>query len=514
MHALNMAMPLEYAAQTNPRGRFLSGGSGAFDFERTEAAARRFASVLASLGVGRGERVALLLPNTPSFVVCYYGTLKLGAIPVPLHPASPAPEVTFYLSDSEASVLVAAGSCIQAAADGFASAATCRHLIVDVPDSEPLAPPALRLSELLSMAGDGFETTPTDPNDVAVILYTSGTTGRPKGARLTHFNLFFFSQVLTRELWRLTRDDVMVMTAPAAHIFGQAILNVACTAGAQLHLLPRFEVSGFLKAIDDERVTFFAGVPALAQHLLRTPLLRDRGLGTVRLVMLGGAAVDPELMRSFRSRFGVDVITGFGMTEAVPVTFLTTDAIGGAPQGSVGRPVWGTRLRIVDEAGHQVPTGEPGEIVVRGPQVFQGYHNRPDETAAVWRDGWFRTGDIGRLDDRGYLFIVDRLKDMIKRSGYSVYPAEIERVLRTHDAVAEAAVVGIPDRVAGEEVKAFVVLKPGMAASADELAAHCRGALAAYKVPRLIEFRDDLPRNPVGKIVRGALRNESRSPSA
>jgi long-chain acyl-CoA synthetase len=513
MHALNVAMPLDYAARINPRARFLTGGSDVFDFERMDAAARRFANVLASLGVTAGERVALLLPNTSSFVICYYGTLKLGAVPVPLHAGSPAPEVAFYLTDSAASVLVAAGSCVEAAADGFASVATCHHLIVDVPDSEAVAPPTLRLTELLTMAGEEFETAPTRPDDVAVILYTSGTTGRPKGARLTHFNIFFFSQLLTRELWRLTRDDVIVMTAPAAHIFGQAIVNVACTAGAQLHLLPRFDVAGFLQAVDEQHVTFFAGVPALAQHLLRTPLLRGRGLGSVRLVMFGGAAVDPELMRAFRSRFGVEVITGFGMTEAVPVTFLTADTIERAPSGSVGRAVWGTRVRIVDEAGQSLPPGEPGEIVVRGPQVFDGYHNRRDDTAAVWRDGWFRTGDIGRLDEDGYLFILDRLKDMIKRSGYSVYPAEIERVLHTHDAVAEAAVVGIPDRVVGEEVKAFVVLKPGMATSADELTAHCRSALAAYKVPRQIEFRDNLPRNPVGKIVRRALR-ESTSPSA
>ena len=507
MNALNIAMLLDAAAHTNPRGRFLTGGPEALDFERTDACARQFANVLASLGVTAGDRVALLLPNTPAFVICYYGTLKLGAIPVPLHAGSPGPEVGFYLSDSGATVLVAAGSCAQAAADGFAASASCQHLIVDLPASDTLAPPALRLTDLMSMAGEEAETAPAGPNDVAVILYTSGTTGRPKGARLTHFNMFFLAQLLTRDLWRLTRDDVIVMTAPAAHIFGQAILNVACAAGAQLHLLPRFEVSGFLQAIDQEHVTFFAGVPLLAQHLLHTPLLRDRNLGSVRLVMLGGAAVDPELIRMFRSRFGVQVITGFGMTEAVPLTFLTADAIERAPSGSVGRAVWGTRVRIVDEAGQPVPAGEPGEIVARGPQVFEGYHNRPDDTAAVWRDGWFRTGDVGRLDEEGYLFIVDRLKDMIKRSGYAVYPAEIERVLHTHDAVAEAAVVGIPDRVVGEEVKAFVVLKPGMTTTVDELTAHCRSALAAYKVPRLVEFRDTLPRNTVGKIVRRALRN-------
>jgi long-chain acyl-CoA synthetase len=298
----------------------------------------------------------------------------------------------------------------------------------------------------------------------------------------------------------------MLMAAPAAHIFGQAILNVACAARAALHLLPRFDVSGFVNSLDAERVTFFAGVPALAQHLLRSPLMAGRDLGAVRLVMLGGSPLDPELLRTFRERFGVQVVTGFGMTEAVPVTFLTQEMMDRAPAGSVGRPVWGTRVRIVDAAGQPVPAGEPGEIMVRGPQVFQGYHNRPDDTAAVWRDGWYRTGDVGTLDADGHLFILDRLKDMIKRSGYSVYPAEIERVLHSHEAVQDAAVIGVPDPVVGEEVKAFVALRPGLATSTEDLIRHCRAELASYKVPRLIEFRDALPRNPAGKIVRSALR--------
>jgi long-chain acyl-CoA synthetase len=505
MHVLNTAMLLEHAAQTTPARPFLTGPEP-LDFAGADAAARRFGNALLSLGITSGERVALLMPNTPAFVICYYGALKVGAIPVPLHAASPGPEVGFFLEDSGAAILVAAGSCARAASDGFAAAAGCRHLVVDAPPDAAVESPALRLADVSSMAGEDLETALTRPDDTAVILYTSGTTGRPKGARLTHLNVVFFSQLLARDLWQLRADDVILMAAPAAHIFGQAILNVACAAGAALHLLPRFDVSAFLNAIDSERVTFFAGVPALAQHLLRTPLVRGRGLGTVRLVMLGGSALEPELLRAFRERFGVQVVTGFGMTEAVPVTFLTAEMIDRAPAGSVGRPVWGTRVKIVDEAGQPAAAGEPGEIIVRGPQVFQGYHNRPADTAAVWHDGWLRTGDVGRLDPDGHLFILDRLKDMIKRSGYSVYPAEIERVLHAHDAVLEAAVIGIPDPVVGEEVKAFVALKPGLATSAEELIRHCRAELAIYKVPRLIEFRDSLPRNPAGKIVRHALR--------
>jgi long-chain acyl-CoA synthetase len=499
MHVLNTAMLLEHVAQTAPGQPFLTSGSERLDFGRVDTAARRFANALLSLGITSGDRVALLMPNTSAFVICYYGALKIGAIPVPLHAASPGPEVGFFLEDSGAAILVAAGSCARAASDGFAAAAGCRHLVVDALPADALESPALRLADVSSTAGENLESAPTRPDDTAVILYTSGTTGRPKGARLTHLNIVFFSQLLARDLWQLRQDDVMLMAAPAAHIFGQAILNVACAAKAALNLLPRFDISGFLNALDTERVTFFAGVPALAQHLLRTPLLRGRGLASVRLVMLGGSALDPELLRAFQGRFGVQVVTGFGMTEAVPLTFLTAEIIDRAPSGSVGRPVWGTRVKIVDEAGQPAATGESGEIVVRGPQVFQGYHNRPTET-------------VGRLDADGHLFILDRLKDMIKRSGYSVYPAEIERVLHAHDAVADAAVIGIPDPVVGEEVKAFVALKPGLATTAEDLIKHCRAQLAIYKVPRLIEFRDSLPRNPTGKIVRHLLRAE-REPS-
>lgn len=507
MAVLNIAMLLEHSARVTPDRVFLTGGRERLSFAAVDSEAKKFANVLTSLGVTVGDRVALLMPNTTALVICYYGIAKLGAVPVPLHAASPGPEVAFFLEDSGAAVLVAASACAAAATAGFGAVESCHHLIFDGPGDGAEETEALQLENLLSSAGDDFESYATTPQDVALILYTSGTTGRPKGASLTHYNIHFFAQLLARDLWRLSADDVVLMAAPPAHIFGQAILNVSCAAGARVHLLPRFDVSAFLNAIDSEQVTFFAGVPALAHQLLRTPLDDGRGLGSVRLVMLAGAPLDPDLLHAFRARFGVRVITGYGMTEAVPLTFLTEDTIETAPSGSVGKPVWGTRVRIVNEVGEPVPAGEPGEIVARGPQVFNGYHNRPDDTAAAWRDGWLRTGDVGRLDEDGHLFILERLKDMIKRSGYSVYPAEIERVLQAHAMVAEAAVVGVPDPLLGEEVKAFVALKPGLTTSADELIRHCRAALATYKVPRVIEFRDSLPHNATGKIVRRALRD-------
>ena len=506
MATLNVAMMLEHAARTTPDHPFLSGGRERLSYADVDVAARRFANVLASLGVTPGERVALLMANCTAFVVCYYGVLKAGAVAVPLHPSSPGPEVAYFLEDSGASVLIAAGATAAAATAGFDAVSSCRHLVVDDSPDDPERVGGLSLEPLLSAASADHESWPTVPQDVAVILYTSGTTGRPKGAKLTHFNVHFFSRLLAGEFWRLTADDVVLMAAPPAHIFGLAILNVSCAAGARIFLLPRFDVALFLDAVDAEGVTFFAGVPTLAQHLLRAPLAHGRTLGDVRLVMLGGAALEPELVQAFRDRFGVPVITGYGMTEGVPLTYLTEDTMDSAPPGSVGRAAWGTDIAIVDDAGVAVPAGEPGEIVVRGPQLFDGYHDRPDESASVWRNGWFRTGDVGRMDGDGHLFVLDRLKDLIKRSGYSVYPAEIERVLHAHEAVAEAVVVGVSDPMVGEEVKAFVALRPGRSISADELIRHCRATLASYKVPRLVEFRDALPRNPTGKLLRRALR--------
>ncbi len=270
-----------------------------------------------------------------------------------------------------------------------------------------------------------------------------------------------------------------------------------------------FEPEAFLRTIQSDRVTFFAGVPTLAHLMLHSPAVKAFDLTSLRAVMFGGAPLHPLVATQFAQTFGVRLITGYGMTEGVPMVFLTADMFAAAPSGAVGRPAFGTEIRVVDEGDRDVPAGELGEIIVRGPQVFREYLNLPQETAQAMRGGWFRTGDVGRLDEKGYLYIVDRLKDMIKRSGYAVSPAEVERALQAHAAVAESAVVGIADQALGEEIKAFVVLRPGAGATAEELIAHCQGQLAAYKYPRQIEFRESLPKSPAGKILRRVLREQA-----
>ncbi len=510
MHTLNICMPLEYAARRVPDKTFLLAGPRRLSYADVDAQARRFANVLAGLGIGRGRRVILLFPNGPEFFVSYFGILKAGGVPVPLNASTPAPELGHYMRDAEPAALIADATCVQAATQarietGFGGAFFAGGL----PEASASPEGATRLEAALAQAAPEFETAPTQPDDEAVILYTSGTTGKPRGVVLTHFNLAYIGQHVGRDFWRVHGSDVIQMISPAGHIFGQTILHVACDAQATLSLMARFEPEAFLEAIQRDRVSFFAGVPTLAQLMLHSPAVAKYDLTSLRAVMFGGATLHAETARAFKARFGVELITGYGMTEGVPFTMLTGDQFDAAPAGTVGLPARGIRLRLVDEGERDVPIGELGEVVVRGPQVSRSYLNLPEETARSQRNGWFHTGDVGRMDPAGYLFLVDRVTDLIKRSGYSVAPAEVEGALLQHPAVGEAAVVGIPDSVRGEEIKAFVVLKPGHAVDEAELIDHCKQRLAAYKYPRSVEFRDALPKNPVGKVLRRLLRQPS-----
>lgn len=506
MNTLNIAMILENAACRQPGKTFLVAGELRLTFAELDRLACRAAGMFSTLGVRPGERVALLMANTPALVSCFYGALKAGTVPVPINPLAPGPEVAHFLVDSEAAALVATGALAEAALAGFTSAGTCRCLVLDdLPEGGTPPAPAQRLTELMAAADDVFETALTRPEDPAVVLFTSGTTGRPKGAVITHFNLYFAIRTMVCDFWQVSPSDVVLWTAPVAHIFGLVILNMACLARAALSLPGKPDIGGYADAIARDHVTFFAGVPVLAYKLLYSPQSAGRALPSLRKVMLSGTTLPPELVEQFQKRFGVEVITGYGMTEAVPITFLPAEEMKGAPPGSVGRPAWGTRVQVVDETGAGLPPGRAGEILIRGPQVCAGYQNRPEATAEAFRDGWFHTGDAGYFDPDGYLFLVDRVKDIIKVSGYSVYPAEVERVLMDHPAVAEAAVVGLPHKAMGNRLKAFVVLKPGAVITARELTAYCRGQLSSYKCPRLIEFRESLPAGPSGKPLKREL---------
>jgi long-chain acyl-CoA synthetase len=509
MSVLNIAMGLEHSARKAPNKTYLRAGEEKLTYAQVEVEARRFASVLVGLGVSQGDKVALLVPNTPDFVICYFGVLKAGATAVPLDVTAPGDEVAYFLSNSEASVLVAVKENAEAAAAGFKEASTCRSLIIAGPAAPGTLPKgALAMAELMSKAGTDFDTVPTEPEDTAVILYTSGTTGRPKGAVLTHSNYYGVHQFMAREFWEFASEDVILMVAPAAHVFGQALINTSCVAQATLSMIPRFDPEIFLGTIERHKVTFIAGVPTLAHFMLNSPLVKKFDLSSLRRAMIAGSPLPAEMAEGFAHRFNLELVTGFGMTESTYVTYLNAGMFRQAPPGSVGRPGYGTTVAVRDENGRNLAPGEIGELVTRGPQLAAGYYRRPEETAESWRGGWFHTGDAGYVDSQGYVFLVDRLKEIIKRSGYSVAPAEVERTLLSHPAVSEAVVIGVPNEALGEEVKAFVVLRPGAAASAQELIEHCKSRLAAYKYPRLIEFRDSLPKGRTGKIIRRVLREE------
>jgi long-chain acyl-CoA synthetase len=507
MYTLNAAMMLESAARAQPDAIFLVDGDRRLAYAEVDQLACRFANALDSLGISRGDRVALLIPNVLELVTCEIGVLKAGAIAVPITVTAPGPEVGKLLTDSEARVLVVHESYLEAGLEGFDSADTCQELVVaNLPGSEVCPDGAQRLADMASVAEDVYETAPTAPDDEALILYTSGTAGEPKGVLLSHFNLYFQASYMAFDFWQPTSEDVILMVAPGSHLFGQTLINVACMVTAALVMMPRFEPEAFLKTVQSERVTFFAGVPTIAHFMLSAPFVDNFDLSSLRRVMFGGAPIAAETLQRFAERFDLEAIVGYGLTEGVPVTYYSAAMMTDAPPGAVGKAAWGTSIRIVGEDGDDVLPGEVGEVIVRAPHICLGYHNRPQETTQAFRGGWFHTGDVGKMDAEGNLFLVDRLKDVIKRSGYSVYPAEVERVLHSHPAVGEAAVVGVPDEKIGEEIKAFVVLKPGAEASEEDLIEHCKSQLAAYKYPRSVEFQEELPKSGVGKVLRRKLR--------
>ena len=371
MESLNVSSLLDLRARLDPGRTFFTVSGEPRTFGQVETDARRFAGALAILGVRPGERVALMVPNSADFPTGYYGVLYLGAVPVPLNVTSPAPEVAYYLADSGAVALLAAESVLPAAREGFAQTQTCRHLIV-TGEGAPLEQ-AHRMEDLMQQAQPVAEIARTRLDEEAVILYTAGTTGRPRGVVLTHFNYYFSANFISRDFWRVGPDDVILMVSPAAHIFGQMLLSAALVTGARLSLLPRFEPEAFLRAIEQDRVTFFAGVPTLAHVMLHSPQVESFDLSSLRAVMFSGAPLHPQVAEQFRKRFAVEISTGYGMTEGVPFTFLTGDRFDFAPPGSVGLPALDTQVRIVDEQDQVVGEEELGEIVVRGPQVFRSY---------------------------------------------------------------------------------------------------------------------------------------------
>jgi long-chain acyl-CoA synthetase len=450
----------------------------------------RIAGELKARGLKRGDRVGVMLPNVPYFPVVYYGVLRAGGVVVPMNVLLKAREVGFYLQDPGAELLFAWHDFGEAAHEGAQRAGA------DVIDVVPG-----KFEQLVMAAEPDRDVADVADQDTAVILYTSGTTGTPKGAELTHSNLRTNARI-SGGLGNTSEDDTVLGALPLFHSFGQTCgMNAAVTVGARLSMIPRFDPGKALEIIQRDKVTIFHGVPTMYVAILNHPERDSFDVSSLRLCLSGGASMPVEVMRGFEEAMGCKILEGYGLSETSPVASFNHADRERKP-GSIGTPIEGVEMKVVDDDDNDVAQGEVGEIVIRGHNIMKGYWQRQDATEECMRGGWFHSGDMATVDEDGYFFIVDRKKDLIIRGGYNVYPREIEEVIYEHPAVAECAVVGVPDDKLGEEVGAAVCLKEGQSVSEDELRDYVKENVASYKYPRRIWFVDEIPKGPTGKILK------------
>ncbi len=498
----------------------------ALTYGHLSALVDRFAGALHELGVRQGDRVAVMLPNVPQFPIAFYAILRLGAIAVPTNPLYKQHELTYQLNDAGARTLIVLDRLYATARRALPATEVRNVICTGVQDFLPRAKamlyplksrhdgtplPRLKGAGVLQMRqllhhAPWREPTPATPDDIAVLQYTGGTTGTSKGAMLTHRNLV----VNAVQVWHwkpVAPDaaDATLCVTPFFHVYGLTVgMNSSIYGGLPMLLLPRFIPADVLTVIRKYRPTRFPGVPTMYLALANYPGITPDDCASLRICISGSAPLPREVQESFKRAAGGEVVEGYGLTEASPVTH--SNPLGRYKSGTVGVPYPDTEAAIVDRAtGERLPPGQAGELIVRGPQVMRGYWNRPEETAQVLKDGWLFTGDIATMDTDGYFTILDRAKDLIIAGGFNIYPREVEEVLFTHPAVAEAAVCGVPDAYRGETVKAFIVLKDGAQAGEEEIITYCRERLATFKAPRQIEFRDSLPKTAVGKVLRREL---------
>jgi long-chain acyl-CoA synthetase len=506
-------------------------------FRQLDRVAARFAAVLGELGMKKGDRLALLLPNTPQFVLAYYGALRAGVIVVPANPLYVEREIEHELRDSGAKAILTLSKFFPVV-QAVRERTDLEHVIVtnikeyfpkqlqvlftlakERKDGHRVTLPedgkTYWLQQLLREAKPPAPRVQVSPDDVALLQYTGGTTGVAKGAILTHRNLLA-NQEMIRAWHKSTNTtaagyNIYMGVVPLFHIYGmQTVMNAAITGGGAMVLTPKFEHKPVLEALQHHRPNYFPGVPTLYNALNNFESVKKYDLSSLDACISGAAPLPVEVKRRFEEITGARVLEGYGLTEASPVTHCNP-LHGANKAGSIGMPFPDTDAMIVDpiEGNEIMPPGEIGELVIRGPQVMQGYWNREDETADALRDGWLHTGDIARMDEDGYFYIVDRKKDMIISGGLNVYPRDVEEVLYTHPAVKEAVALGLPDGRWGEAVCAYVVLKEGENATEAEIIQYCHSELAGFKVPKRVEFRDELPKTMVGKVLRRVLREEA-----
>ena len=516
---LNLAVLLEDSARKRPDRDALVLGDTRLTYAQVNGAANQVANLLVSKGIQPGDKVALSCPNLPFFPIVYYGILKAGAVVVPLNVLLKGREIAYHLGDAD----VKAYLCFQGTEDlpmgteghaGFEQTEACEHFLMIMAD--PAAPSSVEGTQTLAQGmkdqSPVFEAALTEETDTAVILYTSGTTGQPKGAELSHSNLVMNALTAIR-LFETPAEgcDRHLVCLPLFHSFGSTVnMNAGFATASTLVLLPRFEAGAAVGLLQKEDITFFAGVPTMWWGLLGA-LDENVDVQTIaknlRVAVSGGSSLPVEIIKQVQEKFQVQILEGYGLSETSPVATFSDPDRDPRP-GSIGIPIWGIECKLVDDDWREI-TGDDdsdiGEIAIRGHNIMKGYYGRQEATDEVMRDGWFKTGDLARRDDDGFYYIVDRAKDMIIRGGFNVYPREIEEVLMSHDAVSLAAVVGVPHESHGEEIKAYVIKNEGAGISEDELIAWSKEQMASYKYPRMVEFADNLPMTATGKILKREL---------
>ncbi|HAA12956.1 MAG TPA: long-chain-fatty-acid--CoA ligase [Cytophagales bacterium] len=512
---LNLSVLIEDAAAKYPQKTAFTFMDTSLSYAQVNGAANQIANGLRAKGIQPGDKVALGCLNLPYFPMVYFGILKAGAVVVPLSVLLKPDEIQYHLENSEAKAYftfvgteeLPMGTMGHAA---FEQVPHCENFFMIMPTMD--APAAIEGAQTLGslMAGQAptGEAHATQGDDTAVIIYTSGTTGRPKGAELTHSNLLLNAMV-SRDILGTQHGDTQLIVLPLFHIFAMTVLmNAGIYEGVTSILLPRFDAAAVFGLMEKHEVTVFAGVPTMYWGMVN---YNEEGPNyekiakTLRVAVSGGASLPVQVLNDFEERFSVPIMEGYGMSEGSPVVTFNQLRFGRKP-GSIGTPIWGVEVKLVDADDNEVPVGEKGELCYRGHNVMKGYYKRPEANAETLKGGWLHSGDIARKDEDGFYYIVDRTKDMIIRGGLNVYPREVEEVMIQHEAVSLVAVIGIPDGEYGEEIKACVVLKDGASVEADALMEWTKERIAAYKYPRHIEFLDALPMNATGKILKKELR--------
>ncbi|WP_101843435.1 fatty acid--CoA ligase family protein [Halobacillus sp. Marseille-P3879] len=506
---MNLSEQLTRTAESDPLKEAYIFQEESVSYREFNASVTKFASKLTNLGYGKGDHIALVSGNSPLFMIGLYGSLRAGVTVIPINPTYTIEEMGYILKNGDVKGIITMDLLMEKFEHMDSDLSIQDYFVGHTGGTAEESKLNRKMKSFTKAIEEGdlnYEPPQLEQDDVAVILYTSGTTGKPKGAMLTHKNLYSNAADVADYL-EISADDRVIATLPMFHVFCLTVaLNAPIVNGGTVLIVPKFSPPEVFQAAEQHKATVFAGVPTMYNYLLQTGEDKVHTFENMRICISGGSSLPVALLNDFEKHFNVRVSEGYGLSEASPVTTFNPLDRPRKP-GSIGTNIKNVENKVVDELGEEVPNGEVGELIVRGPNVMKGYYKLPEETAVTIRDGWLYTGDMARRDDEGYFYIVDRKKDMILVGGYNVYPREVEEVLYNHPDITEVAVIGAPDPQSGESVISFVV-SSNPALQEQELKEYCKGSLTKYKQPSRIHFMEELPKNTTGKILRKSLREK------